>query len=58
MKNCFSFLLSFKGIIQGHSVKTCITHSKYLTPRLKEDNDPISAKSAAQIVSLNLQYLT
>ena len=29
-------------------MKTSITHSKYLTLRSKDDNDPISAKSPAQ----------
>ena len=27
-----------------------------MTLKLKEDNDPISAKSAAQILSSNLEY--
>ena len=31
-------------------VKTSFTNNKYLTFRLLEENDPISAKSAAQIV--------
>ena len=30
--------------------------NEYWTPRLKEDNDPISAKPANQILSLNLAY--
>ena len=34
--------------------KISITHNKYLAFRFLEDNDPISAKSAAQILSLNL----
>ena len=33
-----------------------MTHNKYLTFLFFEDNDPISAKSAAQILSLNLAY--
>ena len=33
-------------------MKTSITRNKYLTPRFLEDSDPISAKSAAQILSL------
>ena len=33
-------------------MKNSITHGKYLTPQLKEDNDPISAKPDAQILSL------
>ena len=32
-----------------------MTHNKYLTQLLEEDNDPISGKSAAQILSLNLK---
>ena len=35
-------------------VETSITHNKYLIPRLKKDNDPISANSVDQILSLNL----
>ena len=31
-----------------------MTHNKYLTFLFLEDNDPISAKSAAQIFSFNL----
>ena len=31
-------------------MKSYITHNKSLTPQLKEDNDPISAKSPAQIL--------
>ena len=38
-------------------MKTSIPHNKYFTPRLKEDNDPISAKSAPKILSLNLDFL-
>ena len=33
-----------------------MTHDKYLTSWFLEDNDPISAKSAAQILSLNYKY--
>ena len=33
-----------------------MTHNKYLTFLFLEDNDSISAKSAAQILSLNLAY--
>ena len=46
--------LSFKGLPQVYLVKTSITHNKYLTPQFLEDNDPISYKSAAQILSLYL----
>ena len=35
-------------------MKTSMTHDKHLTPRLKKDNDPVSAKSAAQILSVSL----
>ena len=45
-----AFLL-FKSLTQAYLVKTSITHNKYLTPRFLEDNDPTSAKSAAQILS-------
>ena len=34
-------------------MKTSMKHNKYLTPEL---NDPISAKSAAKILSLYLTY--
>ena len=37
-------------------MKTSITQNKHLTPQLKEDNDPISAEFAAQILFLNLEY--
>ena len=35
-------------------MKISMTHNKYLTPGLLEDNDPISDKFASQISSLNL----
>ena len=38
-------------------VKTSVQHKKYLATRLKEDNDVISGKSAAQILFLNLTRL-
>ena len=53
MEKCFSIFI-FQGLTLVYLVKTSITHNKYLTPQLKEDNDPISAKSAAQKLSLNL----
>ena len=37
-------------------MKTSITHNKYLIILFLEGNDPISAKSTAQISSLNLAY--
>ena len=47
---------SVKGFTQTYLVKISIMHNKYLTPRLKEDNVPISAKCAAKISSFNLEY--
>ena len=38
-------------------MKTSIMHNKHLTPQFLEDNDLISAKSAAQILSLNFAYI-
>ena len=35
-------------------MKTSVTHNKYLTFLFFQDNDPISAKSATQILSLNV----
>ena len=35
-------------------MKTSMTHNKHLILSFLEDNDPISAKSAAQILSLKL----
>ena len=35
-------------------MKASMTDNKYLTPGLKEDNDPILAQSAAHMLSLNL----
>ena len=37
-------------------MKTSTSHNKYLVPRLKEDNDPISAYSTAHILFLKLTY--
>ena len=45
--------LSFKGLTYAYLVKTPMTHNKYLTLLFFENNDSISAKSAAQILSLN-----
>ena len=47
-------ILSFKGLAHAYLMKRYMTCNKYLTFRLLEDNDPISAKSAAQTLSLNL----
>ena len=46
--------LSFKGLTHAYLLKTSMAHNKYLTFLFFEDNDSISAKSAAQILSLNL----
>ena len=35
---------------------TSMTCNKYLTPKLKEDNDPIAAKFAPQITSFTGLY--
>ena len=44
----------FNGLTQTCFVKTFLTHNKHLTFWFLEDNVPISAKSAEQILSLNL----
>ena len=46
--------LPFKGLTYAYIVKISMGHNEYLTFLFFEDNDPISAKSAAQILSLNL----
>ena len=46
--------LSFKCLTHAYFLATSMTHNNYLTFRLLEDNDPISAKSAAKILSLKL----
>ena len=43
-------------LIHAYSVKASMTHNEYLTAQFLEDNDPISAKSGAQILSLNFEY--
>ena len=55
IKNFFAFL-SFKGLTNAYLVKTSLTHNKHLTSLFFEENDHISAKSAAQILHLNLAY--
>ena len=45
---------SLKGLTHAYLMKTFMTHKKYLTFLFLEDNDLISAKSAAQILSFNL----
>ena len=60
MKNWLSFLIHqrFNPGILGENKKKILRKiyhkNKCLIPRLKKDNDPISAKYAAQILSLNL----
>ena len=55
MKDCFShFIFERFNLSILCLTKTSITRNKYLTSPFLEDNDPISAKSAAQILSLNL----
>ena len=49
-----SAFLPFKGLTQPYLFKTTITYNKYLTPQLKEDDDAILAKPAAEISFLNL----
>ena len=46
--------LSFKGLNHAYFVKTSMAHNNYLTFLFFVDNDSISAKSAVQILSLNL----
>ena len=55
IKNCLSFL-SFKDLTHAYLVKTSKTYNKYLTYLLLEDNNLISTKSAAQILSLSLAW--
>ena len=45
MKNCLT---------HAYLVKTSIIHNKHLAVCILEDSDHISAKSAGQILSLNL----
>ena len=46
--------LPVKSVTHAYLVKKYITNNKYLTPRFLKNKDPISAKSTAQISSLNL----
>ena len=46
--------LFFKGLTHAYLVKRSMTHNKYLKFLFFEDSDPIPAKSAAQIFSINL----
>ena len=45
-----------KDLTYAYLVKTSMTHNKYLTFLFLEANYSVSAKSAAQILSLNLTY--
>ena len=49
--------LSFKSLSHAYLGKTSMTHNKYLILLFFEENNPISGKSAAQILSLNLQLV-
>ena len=44
----------FQLLTHAYLVKTSMTHNKYLTFLFLEENDYISVKSGAQILSLNL----
>ena len=46
--------LFFKGLTHAYLVKRSMTHNKYLKFLFFGDSDPIPAKSAAQIFSINL----
>ena len=48
----FSYL---KALTHVYLTKTFMAHNKYLIFLIFEDNDSISAKSAAEILSLNLE---
>ena len=43
--------LSFSGLTDAYLVKTSVKHNTHFIFLFYEDNDPISAKSAAQILS-------
>ena len=60
MIKIFSIVLPFlpvKGLFHAYLVKTSITHNQYLTFLFFEDNDAISAKSAAKILFSNVAYI-
>ena len=54
IKNCSTFFFSFIGLTHQYLVKASMTHNKYSIFLFFEDNGSISAKSAAQMLSLNL----
>ena len=56
IKNCFSFFIH-QNFNPDILVKTFTTQNKYLTPRLKEDSNIISARSAAKSLSLKYTFL-
>ena len=45
---------NFRGLIRAYLVKKSMAHKKHLTFLFLKDSDPISAKSAAQTLYLNL----
>ena len=49
-------ILSFKGTNRAYFPKMSITHNKNLNPLLNLLINCISAKSAPQILSLNVEY--
>ena len=53
-----STFLFIKILTQTYLVQAFITQNKYLTPRLKEDNNIISARSAAKSLSLKYTFLS
>ena len=53
LKTVLPFLY-FEGLTREYLEKASMTHNKYLTFLFLEDNDPISGKFAAHILSLNL----
>ena len=59
LRNALTILipfLSFKGTTQAYLLKISITHNKNLIPLLYLLNNCVSAKSASQILSLNVKY--
>ena len=49
-------ILHVEGITQAYLLKTSTSHNKYLNFQFLENNDLISAKSAAHMLSLNVAY--
>ena len=48
--------LTFKDLAHTHLAKRSMAYNNYLTFLFLEENDPIAAKSAVQILSLNLAW--